>query len=130
MLLIGNLVKPSAKNISIPLGLTAEASAADAAIHKKMFGSGRPSDLALRNTRLIISNEETNDIMKIIRSLEESSLLIKGVSQTTKNEAKEQKWRLLGMLLDTIGASLLGNILAGKGIIRASEGTVRAGQYF
>ena len=56
-----------------------------------MFGSGRPSDLASLNTRLIVSNEETNDIMKIIRSLEESSLLIKGVSQTTKNEAKEQK---------------------------------------
>ena len=95
-----------------------------------MFGSGRPSDLASLNTRLIVSYEETNDIMKIIRSLEESSLLIKGVSQTTKNEAKEQKWRLLGMLLGTIGASLLGSILAGKGTIRAGEGTVRAGQYF
>ena len=63
--------------------LTAAASAADAAIHKKMFGSGF--------TTLIISNEEMNDIMKIVKSLEESRLLIKGVFETIKNELKEQK---------------------------------------
>ena len=62
----GNVIKPLAKSILIPLGLGV---AADAAIHKKMFGSGRPSDLALRNLTLIISNEKINDIMKIVKSL-------------------------------------------------------------
>ena len=79
----GNVVKPLAISVLIPLGLTAAASAIDAAIHKKMFGSG--------TTILIISNEEVNAIMKIVKSLEESGLLIKGVSETIKNEAKEQK---------------------------------------
>ena len=60
------------------------------------------------NTTLIISNEEMNDIMKIIKSLEESALLIKGVSETIKNKTKEQKRGFLGMLLDALGASLLG----------------------
>ena len=68
--------------------------------------------------------------MKIIRSLEESGLLIKVVSKTIKNEAKEQKEGFLGMLLGTLGASLLGNLLAGKGTIRAGESTIRAGQDF
>ena len=60
-------------------------------------------------TTLIISNEEMNDIMKIVKSLEEFGLLIKGVSETIKNEAKEQKEQFLGMLLGTLGVSLLGN---------------------
>ena len=81
-------------------------------------------------TTLIISNEEMNDIMKIVKSLEESGLLIKGVSQTIKNETKEQKVLFLGMLLGTVGASLLGNLLTGKGTVRAGECTVRAGQDF
>ena len=75
-----------------------------------MFGSG--------TTALIISNEEMNDIMKIVKSLEEFGLLIKGASETIKNEAKEQKGQFLSMLLDTLGA-LLGNLLTGKGAIRA-----------
>ena len=120
--LTGNVLKTLAKSVLIPLGLTAAASATDAAIHNKMFGSGM--------TTLIISNEEMNDIMKIVKSLEESSLLIKGVRETIKNEAKEQKVGFLGMLLGTLGASLLGNLLTGKGIIRAREGTFRAGQDF
>ena len=78
--LIGNVLKLLAKSILIPLGLTAEASATDAAINKKMLRSG--------NTTVIISNEEVNDIMEIVKSLEESGLLIKGVSETIKNEAK------------------------------------------
>ena len=98
MPLIGNVLKPLAKSILIPLGLPAAASATNAAIHKKMFGSGRPSNLALCNTILIISNEEMNDIMKIVTSLEESGLLIKDISKTIKNEAKEQKGRFLSML--------------------------------
>ena len=77
------MLKPSAKNDLIPLGLTAAASATEAAIHKKMFGSG--------TTSLIISNEEMNDIMKIVKSLKESGLLIKAVSQAIKNEAKTKK---------------------------------------
>ena len=128
---IGNVLKPLAKSVSIPLGLTAEALTTDAAIHKKMFGSG--------NTTLIISKEEMNDTMKIIKSLKESVLLIKGVSETIKNEAKEQKEGFLSMLLGTLGAGLLGNLLEGKGTIRTGEGaiatsreqgTIRAGQDF
>ena len=67
-------------------------------------------------------------IMKIIKSLKESSLLTKGVTTTTKNEAKEQRSGFLGMLLGTLGASLLGNILTGKGVIRADDGTIEAGE--
>ena len=106
MPLIGNVLKPLAKSVLISLGLTAAASATDAAIHKKMFGS--------RTTTLIISNEEMNDIMKIVKSLEESDLWIKSVSKTIENEAKEQKGTFLGMLLDSLGASVLANLLQGK----------------
>ena len=85
MRLIGNVNKPLAKSVSIPLGLTAAASATDAAIHNKMFRSGaRPLNLASRTT-LIISNEEMQDIMKIVKSLGKSGLLMKGVSETIKN---------------------------------------------
>ena len=66
--------------------------------------------------------------MKIVKSLEESGLLIKGVTQTMKNKAKEQKERFLGMLLSTLGASLLGNLLTGKGTIRAGEVATEMGQ--
>ena len=72
-----------------------------------MFGSG--------NTTLIISNKEMNDIMKIIKYLEEFGFLIKGVSETIKNKAKVQKGGFLGMLLGTLGTSLLGNLLTGTG---------------
>ena len=108
--LIGNVLKLFAKSSLISLGLTAAAAATDAAIHKKIFGSG--------NTTLIISNEKINDIMKIVKSLEESGLLIRGISETIQNEAKEQKWGFLGMLLGTLG------------LIRAGKGTVRAVQDF
>ena len=74
-----------------------------------MFGSGRCSDLTSRTTTIIISNEEMEDIMKILRSLEESGLLIKCVSKKNKKEAKEQKGGFLCRLLDTLVASLLGN---------------------
>ena len=81
--LMKSLLKPLAKSVLIPLGLTAAASVTDAAVQNNIFGSGM--------TTLTISNEEMNDIMKIVISLEEPGLLIKGVSQTIKNEAKEQK---------------------------------------
>ena len=77
---------------------------------------------------LIISNKEMNDIKKIINSLEESGLLIKDVSETIKNEAKEQKRWFLLMLLGTLGASLLGSQFTGKAAIRAGERTIRAGE--
>ena len=130
MPLIGNVLKPLA-SVLMQLGLTLVAAAAtDAVIHEKMFGSGmHPLDLA-QQTTLIILNEEMSDTMKIIKYLEESGLLIKGVSKTIKNEAKEQKGEFHGMLLCKLGASLLENLLTGKGIIRAGEGTIRAGQDF
>ena len=98
MPLIGNVLRPLAKSILIPLAAAA-AAATDAAFHKKMFGSGV--------TTLIILNGEMNDIMKIVKSLEESGLLIKGVSKTIKNEAKEQKEGFLIMISGSLGASLL-----------------------
>ena len=78
----------------------------DATIQKKIIGS--------ETTALIISIEEMKDIIKIVNSLGESSLLIKGVSETIKNEAKEQKVEFLGILLGALAASFLGNMLAGK----------------
>ena len=111
----------------IPLGLTTAASAADARIHKKILGSGRPSSSASHNTTLIISNDKMKDIINIEKSLEDSGLLLKGVTETVQNKAKEQKGGFLSMLLGTLGAILLGNALAGKGINRAGEGVVKAG---
>ena len=87
---------------------------------KKIFRSGL-------NTALIISNYEMENILKIVKSLEGSEILLKGASETIKNEAKEQKGGFLSMLLGTLGASLLGNVLAGKGFIRGGEGTPRVG---
>ena len=120
-----SVIKSLAKSVLIPLGLTAAASAADAGTHKKISGSGH------NNTTLIISNNEMDDILKIVKSLEDSGVLLKGVSETIQNEAKEQRRGFLGMLLGTLGASLLGDLLtkklSGKGVIRAGEGTIRAG---
>ena len=92
---------------------------------KKIHGSG--------TTTLIISNEEMNDVMKIVQALEDSDVLLKGVTKTIKNETKEQGG-FLSMLLGTLGVSLLGNLLTGKGIVRTGDtgnkkgkGIVRAG---
>ena len=70
----------------------------------------------------MISNEEMNDIMKIVQALEDSNILLKGVTKTIENETKEQKGGFLSMLLGTLGASLLGNLLSGKGIAGAGSG--------
>ena len=75
----------------------------------------------------MISSNEMKNILEIVKSLEDSGLLSTGVSETTKNEAKEHKGGFLTMLLGTFGASLLGNMLAGKGVIRAGKGTARVG---
>ena len=117
--LMKNVIKPLAKSVLISLGLTAAASAADAGIHKKILGSG--------TTALIMLNDEMEDIIQIVKYLGDSGLLLKGVSKTIQNEAKEQKGGSFSMFLGTLGASLLGNILAGKGINRAGEGFIRAG---
>ena len=92
---------------------------------KKILGSGH-------NTTLIISNDEMEDIIKIVQALEDTELLLKGVSERIQNEGKKQKGGLLSMLLGILGASLIGNILAGTGIIRAGygskvKGIIRAG---
>ena len=120
--LAGPLIKvalPLAKNVLAPLGLTAAMSAIDGSIQKKIHGS---------RIKLIIEEEAMKDIMKIIEALENSGILLKGVSKTIENETKEQRGGFLGMLLGTLGASLLGNLLTGgKGIMRAGDGIVRAG---
>ena len=131
--LVGPLMKvalPLAKNVLAPLGLTAAMSAIDGSIQKKIHGSG---------VKLIIEHEDMNDIMKIIKALENTGILLKGVSKTIENETKEQKGEFLSMLLGTLGASLLGNLLSGgkgsvasrakdEGIMRAGDGIVRAGE--
>ena len=88
-----NVVKPFAKSVLIPLGLTAAASAADAGIHKKILGSGI--------TALIMLNDEMEDIVHLVKYLEGSGLLLKGVSKTIQNEAKEQKGGSFSMFLVT-----------------------------
>ena len=76
----------------------------------------------LGTTSLIISNEEINEIMKIVQALEDSNTLLKRVTKTIKNKAEEQKGGFLVMLLGTLWASLLENMLVGKGIVRAGFG--------
>ena len=117
-----NVIKPLAKSALTPLRLTTVVSAADAGIHKRILGS--------RTTTLIISNDEMEDIVKIVKSLEYSGLLLKDLSETSQNEAKEQKEGFLSMLLGTFGPSLLGNMSASKGAIATSQGQGinRAGQ--
>ena len=126
--MIKNVITPLAKNVLIPLGLIAAASAADAGIHKKILGSGG-------HTTLIILNNEIEDLIKIVKSLGDSGLLLKEITESVQNEIKKQKGGFLSMLLGTLGASLLGNLLTGKGvnkkgkgIHRAGEGIVRAGE--
>ena len=107
---------PLAKNVLASLGLTAAMFAIDGSIQNKIHGSG---------VKLIIEEEDMKDIMKIIEVLENSGILLKGASKTIENETKEQRGGFLSMLLGTLGASLLGNLLTGgKGIMRAGEGSV------
>ena len=111
---------PLAKNVLAPLGLTAAMSAIDGGIQKKTRGDG---------IKLMIEDEDMNDIMKIIKALEKSGILLDGVGKTIENEVKEQKGGFLSMLLGALGASLLGNLVTGgKGIMRPGEGIMRAGE--
>ena len=113
--LIKNVTKPLAKSVLIPLELTATASATDAGIHEKILGSGN-------TTILIISNNEIENLIKIVKSLEDCDLFINGVTETVQNEIKEQKGAFLTMLFGTLGVSILGNLLTGKGIVKAGYG--------
>ena len=121
--LAGPLMKvamPLAKNVLVPLGLTAAMSGIDGSIQKTIHGSG---------VKLIIEQEDMNDIIKIIEALENSGILLKVVTETIKNETKEQRGGFLSMLLGMLGASLLGNLFTGgKGIVGAGEGVIRAGE--
>ena len=116
---------PLANKVLARLGISAAMSAIDGSIKKKMFGSG--------TTTLIISNDEMDDILKLVKSLEDSNVLLKGVSETIQHEAKEQRGGFLSMLFGTLGASLLGDILSkglsGKCVKEqlSGEGTIRAG---
>ena len=112
---------PLAKNILAPLGITAADSEIDAEIQQKVHGSG--------TTTLIISNKKMNDIIEIVHDLEDSNILLKGVTKKIENKLKERKGGFLGMLLRTLGASLLGNMLTIKGTVRVGSGKVivRAG---
>ena len=119
-----------AKSVLIPLALSAGMSAADAAIQKKLYGSDCPSDLALLKTALIISNEELEDKKKIVKSLQESGLLIKRINKKFKNETKVQKGRFFLMLLGALATIILGNALTGKTEKRTGKGVIRVGQNF
>ena len=125
-----NVLKSSAKNVLLPFGLSSGISAVDSAIQKEIYGSNRPSDSALRTTALIISNEEMEYITKIVKSLEESGLLIQEINKITKNKTKEQKDGFLSVLLGTLAASILGKALARRGIVKAGQGIIRAGENF
>ena len=120
---LGKILGPLLKPLGL-LGLTAASSAIDAGVQKKIYGSG--------TTTLVISNEEMNDIMKIVQALEDSNILLKCVTKTIKNETKEQKGGFLSMLLGTLGATLLRDLLtknlSGKGTVRAGEGFLRSGE--
>ena len=128
VVLLMKVAIPLVKNALGPLGIIGAASAIDTGIQKKIDGSGRSL-----STTLVISIKEMKDMMNILQALEYSNIFLKGVTKTNKNETKEQKRGLLSMLLGTLGASLLGNMLAGKGVVRAvtlnkkGKGILRAG---
>ena len=142
--LIKNMPTPLTKNILLPLWVTAAASATDAAIQKKIYGSG---------ITFSVNISQLDDTMKIVKSFEDATLLIKVVSETVESEVKEQRRVFLGLLAATLGASLVGNmlegrgmkskiperetkipglgvILAGEGTTRADEGTIKSGLDF
>ena len=118
--LMKNVLTPLTKSVLVLLGLTAAASVTDAAIQKKIYGS---------KTTLVFSNEEEiYDFLKVVKSLEDAGLLMKGVRETVENELKEEKFGLLDMLAAALGASLLENMLAGNVVIQAGEGVMKSGE--
>ena len=115
--LMKNVLTPLAKTILVPLGLTI-AAATDVAIQYDIFGSG---------TMVVFSNEKFDDLMKIVKSLEDAGFLINVVGKTVENEVKDQKGGFLGILATTLGASLFANVSEGK-VIRAGEGVTGVSQ--
>ena len=136
---LGSLMRfalPLLKNVIAPIGLTAAMSAADAGIQKKVRGYGQ-SGGNMSDITFTISTKDMNDIMQIIQALEERGIIVPGTSQTVSEEIQEQRGGFLGMLLGTLGASLLGNLLTGatgRGLYRnrnnRGKGVIRAGQDF
>ena len=120
--LMKRVLTPLGKGVLLPLRLLAGMSAAEATIKNKIYGSG--------GTALTIANEKMEDIMKIVKSLEESGLLVKGMNETVNNETKEQKVQFLPMSFGALAASMLGSALKGRGIIRVGAGTIRPGKNF
>ena len=120
--LLPNLIKlasPILKNVVASLGLSAAMSGIDGAIQKKIHGYG---------TTVIFSNEEINDLMKIIQAFEDKDILLKGVTKTVKNDINNQKGGAFGMLLGALGVSLLGDLLSGRGVFRSVHGLHRTGE--
>ena len=112
--LMKNVLTPLAKSVLVPWRLTTTASAINTAIQKKIYGSG--------TTVLVFSNEDLNDIMKIMKSIQISGFLIKEVSETVENEAKKTKRWISWYLLGIWGASFLRNVLASKiRVVRSSK---------
>ena len=129
--LLRKVLTPLAENVLLSFGVTGAGSATEAAIQKKIYGSGM--------TPLIISNKEIKDIMEMVKYVVESSLFNKGICKTIENEVKEQNGGFLGILAATLGAILLVNILTDKGvkakiprwgIVKAGKEIIRAGQNF
>ena len=118
--LIGNVLKSLVQSVVVPLELKTEDSAADAVSKKNIFGSGA--------TIFKFSNEALTDIIKIVKSLEESGLLMKGVSKTIEKEVKEKNRGFLDMLAATLAASLLESTLTGKRVVRGGDAVIRAGE--
>ena len=120
--LMKRVLTPLGKGVLLPLRLLAGMSAAEATIKNKIYGSG--------GTALTIANEKMEDIMKIVKSLEESGLLVKGMNETVNNETKEQKVQFLPMSFGALAASMLGSASKGRGVIRVGAGTIRPGKNF
>ena len=110
--MIKNIIKALGKSVSIPLELTAAASTADV-------------KLITSTTTTLISNDKVKALLEIVKYLQDSDLLLKGVSKTIQYKAKKQKGEFLSIILGTLDASLLGNLLAGIGINRAVKWTIR-----
>ena len=127
LLLMKNVLGQLAKSMLITIRLTRPLSALDTGVHNNILGSGTSGPSGSGTTTLIISNKEMEEIMKIDKSSKDSSLLIKGVSQTID---KKQRDGLLGMLLGKLVAYLLENVIADKGVIRVNDEVRRVGEDF
>ena len=115
------IAKPLVTKVLPTLGLTAEMSGIDRAIKKKIHGSGSGT------TTIIILNDEMDDIIKIVQASENEGILVGGVTKTVKTDIKNQSGNGIGMILDILGASLLGNLLSGRRLYRSSHEIRRSG---